>query len=183
MTMIINEKDYRKKLKARGYKEIGYGLYATVLGKPKSKYVIKVYEDDGAYELFLNMIQKEKNPHFPKIYSIKEFEGKEGNVWARVKMEKLIPFKEPLNSTDKKHRTVKVLQRSLQTNETDYFDEVFRKFGRNLKLKKTLLYKAIRLVLDLVNERFRLDLHNENIMFRKIGNKMQLVITDPIREN
>ena len=33
MTMIINEKDYRKKLKARGYKEIGHGLYATVLGK------------------------------------------------------------------------------------------------------------------------------------------------------
>lgn len=174
--MVFNYRKYLQKLESRGYKKVGQGFFAVVFAKPDRDYVIKIYADeDEGYNCFLNMIMErgKNNPHFPKIYSIKNL----GNGFRRVKMEKLQPFEE--YNTD--HPTVKTLRSTLRTDKGDFFNEVFKRLGENKRLKKSEIYKAVNLVLDVRDyEGGSLDLHNGNIMFRKLGKRLQLVITDPL---
>lgn len=77
-----------------GYRDIGYGSYANVYHKPGEPYVLKLFKTaDIAFQHYLNLITKVRNPHFPIV------KGKPMRItpeYMGVRMELLEPL--PLNA-------------------------------------------------------------------------------------
>jgi hypothetical protein len=76
---------------SRGYKEIGYGLFAEVF-QSKEYFVVKVAVGDSAFNSYVKMLRGggRMNPHFPKIIAQKK-------VTERINVffiERLMPFSE-----------------------------------------------------------------------------------------
>lgn len=92
----ITSDQYRFQLEREGWRTLGSGHFAVVLGHPDHDYVIKVgrrdMDKDGypAYAAFC--LERQDNPHVPRIHSFEWFDCPEGSVNKRfyvVRMEKL----------------------------------------------------------------------------------------------
>jgi len=77
-------------LKDRGYVELGSGYYATVVGKPETPHVLKLFDrTDKGYLEFVALAMSVNNPHFP------QFRGKPMRItkdYYAIRMERLKPF-------------------------------------------------------------------------------------------
>lgn len=79
-------------------KKIGAGAFSQAFGRDRSNVVIKLTHDgDGEDTLrFLRWAKSKRNPHLPKIFSIKKIKSRdEGGVYdtnVYVRMEKLVPL-------------------------------------------------------------------------------------------
>jgi hypothetical protein len=79
-----------KLLQSKGYKTLGSGYYATVLGKPETPHVLKLLDStDKGYLEYVALAMAVENPHFPK------FRGKPFRVtreYYAVRLERLTPI-------------------------------------------------------------------------------------------
>ena len=80
-------------LEQKGWTKLGEGSFGIVFGHPQKNYVIKLYEYDPYYDIFLNFAEKnQKNPHIVKMRkTIYRGEYARGYVNA-VMLEKLKPL-------------------------------------------------------------------------------------------
>lgn len=176
----VSFNDYKKKLRKRGYRKLGSGLYAEVYGRKGSVHVIKVahmgdhlWHHDG-YLAYLRLIDP-SNPMFPRIKSVERFNHvKSKRVCTRyyvVKMERLIEY-ENVNwdvcEQEFKHMGI----------DSFYdFEESNPVYAPKTKDKIVLsAYKTLQKLW----RKFNNDLHDGNVMWRKgKRGRYQLVITDP----
>lgn len=164
-----------KDLKKRGYKLIGMGLYSEVFGHPNKNKVYKIIcSNDGAYLQYAKKIKNLDNPYLPKIHSIKE--GFKENVQAVIVIEKL--------ETMDIRKSNKKISKTLNKDISGYGNcgVCLHRSDLENTLESTAckkLKQAIKIILE-VAEEWLLDLHDENYMFRRTGEKFQLVFSDPI---
>jgi len=178
----ITFQQYTTALKARGFKRIGEGAFASVYLHPGKRRVYKVgkltdFSSGGnwAYLAFLKVVLRSKNnPWFPKIYSIKKFKtNRKDKMFSRdcdpffvVSMERLEKIKGP-------HEKSAMLEGLVEYHKV--FASIFKKSIVKKKLKQ--FTGAMKVLYDLEEQGHSLDIHNSNIMLRKCG---QIVITDPV---
>lgn len=182
-----DREEFIDKLLDKGYEEIGSGFFSTVYGHPKKNTVLKVFYQDKGYMNFCKAIINMKNPYFPEIKSIKQYKLSEDDgmfveTWFVVELEKLIPFKWESKIQTKvisKHK-IHLGSRNLKKNEFGNFEHFVRAVNVK-KLKNKKLARAIN-VMRKAKDYHSLDLHEDNIMFRKEKTGYQLVFTDPIAE-
>lgn len=212
-----NERDFDKRwnlvqrnlpdfLNKKGWKKIGSGAYSTVYSKIGKNYVIKVFEDDHAYQLYLEFIQQNRNnPHVPKIQKIMIDASKQKEINTNevgiIMMEKLKPveysdiswrflilenFKQYLRNVDAIHTP---LDEFLEYFKKRYIQEYghrkyhFKSIKRfdyflesNLEICR-LLYN-LRKFLQQKGENKFFDLHSGNFMIRPSTG--EIVVSDPI---
>ena len=169
----LDRDQYTKTLKSKGYKYLNSGAFGSVYSKGKgSKHVIKVCGDEDNYIEYLKH-RIPGNPFFPKIHSIKKFYDKEEcENWFAVKMERLIPY----SKVPRKVRSKIEEKHGLRHGIEDLCDNIdLLMWGARNKQ-----YKNFLKVLNKMFDRYRDDMHDGNVMFRKRGRGYQLVVTDPI---
>lgn len=169
--------EYLEHLKNNGYRIIGSGLYADVFINKRKKTVLKTYKRDPAYDKFLKRIHRLRNPYFPKIHSIKRYAGKFDRSWTVVEMERL----KNADELDEEGYLTKTLKK-LSEDFTDYYNIDFNDFVLDFEsysIKDYKLEKAIAILRDLAKS-YMLDLHSNNVMFRKEGRNHRVIFTDPL---
>jgi hypothetical protein len=158
-------------LKKFGWNNIGFGSFSIVYENPKKNYVLKVNKtQDTGYALFVNLIRKYPNKHFPKISDLKRMEI-DGSLYYIYLIEKLSEFIHPyaysiangLNIIAKYNPAPKYFYSYMNENQIKFL------------LKQPELIKAAR-ILGKHHGRHFMDIHKQNIMVRNDGT---LVIIDP----
>jgi len=167
-----------------GWQEWDRGLFAKVYAHPQKDTVLKIYEDDKAYDRFLTKIKKLKNPYFPRIHSIHRYSDGDEMQWTVVELERLQRL------TDEAHVTTETVYHQLKY-EVDYdpfcdseddFDLDLSAFVESFdanNAKDKALKRAIQIIQDL-GEDFYIDLHVDNVMLRKKKEEYQVVFIDPV---
>lgn len=159
----------------RRMKQLGSGAFARVFGRTSCRRVIKVGDGYDKYLKYISIIGKENpNPYFPTIYSIeRRRHQKAGESWRDsyyiVEMEKLTKWgKVP----------AKVRDRLLSKLGCDNVWEADRPNidGSSGRWEK----EAVRSLRKLWSKYgVGRDVHQNNVMFRRVGKGWQLVYTDP----
>lgn len=175
--------DYKKKLQAMGYKQIGDGFESTVWAKDDT-HVLKLVDANSAYADYLEMVlANQENPYFPRVFDVKRFKdvkwGRGTNSFTDymvVSMERLgeLPeFVDLFAGPDAGRKFLTRLQKAVGSTEWGKvpIDKAVRKTFKN-KEEKMLLFAMD----ELKKQHNDLDLHRGNIMLR--GN--QPVVIDPV---
>lgn len=161
-------------LKKEGYKKLGRGSFALVMGKPGADTVIKIsYNESDPWPVYAETIRKSKlsdNPWLPKVFSIKRFEDEFGDSYHVAEMERLRPLKSNRQSSQMVD-TIEGMWNSVTNSNKMALAFIDRQFVAAVKL----IDKVIDKHNDDYNEAW-LDLHTGNIMRR--GD--QYVFTDPM---
>ena len=145
-------------MKKYGFDSIGEGAYATVYSNPEYPYVLKVFFKDSAYLKWLSFCRMhQNNKYIPKI------KGKPiriiNDLWA-VRLEHL----SSIDNTPGGEQTYNEFMESFSKYKTTPENEM----DDDLSVVFEFLY----------SHGSKLDMHEENIMFRK----KQLVIVDPMAD-
>ena len=92
----------RKFFIQRGYKEVGYGLFAEVL-RSTEHFVVKIASGDSAFDSYVKMVRSagRTSPHFPRIIMQKDV-GDDVKVFF---IERLVHFSEVNARTLSQHHT------------------------------------------------------------------------------
>ena len=167
-------------LQNAGYQYLGSGNYANVYAKPGANHVIKLFgHSDLAYPKFIELVQSNPNPHFPK------FKGKMMKVtndYYAIQMERL----SPLPADAKAYSNIDAGSSTIGYALNDYTRQAAglpnNDLSANLiptimdELEKTQsgIKEACSLIASLSGVVY--DIHKNNLMLR--GNT--LVITDPV---
>ncbi|MGZ8924370.1 MAG: hypothetical protein ACXW2E_00670 [Nitrososphaeraceae archaeon] len=149
--------------------------------------VVRIESLADSYYRYLRLIEKHSNnPFFPKVYGIKVYADEDwggDNYVLYVFMEQLTP----LHKFSKEQ--VYFLLSSIgisyigDTRKDWSLRNVFKEPNNRKRLQDTTNFKQFQQAIRLLNplfDRFGSDLHVENFMVRKDGDKVQLVITDPL---
>jgi hypothetical protein len=162
----------------------GSGFFAAVKGDEDPFMINKVnkgIDEDPAYDAYVNNKLAQSNPHFPRIYQIQR-----GKKW---KMEKL-PFtlEEYLNTDDHEENTHRfnlinnIYFDGAALNDKGKLYDLVKSASSPIKLesyKKALGMIEQEFLSLRKSNKFRYDLHANNIMVRLTPQGPQLVITDP----
>ena len=181
--LIINRKAVSKPRQdlLKGFKKLGEGLFATVYGKGNT--VVKVIHDsDEPYIRFLQKIGIEsENPYFPKIHKVVKFVDGRGQHYTAVFMEKLLEYNAANGLTQR--LSLKALG-AVSPEDLQYaeWDAAINPAGYARRIAATK-DKHAKECLKVLRDIRANDTHEGNIMFRQVGKKMQLVITDPVAFN
>lgn len=153
-----------KSLKEIGFKFIGEGLSGQVYEHPNKPYVLKIFRNtDYAYRNFINFALNNNSiylPKFGKIFHLDEYSD-------LVQMEKL-----QLNNPNKKE-ILKELDSFINyfidikkhdQKVQDVFDNYPEQESEEFQKYYDFYYFVYQIMLNL--KTYRLDLHDENIMFR-----------------
>lgn len=131
------------------------------------------------------------NPYFPRIYNIKYITGRNGNKIFRADIEKLEPFTNidfdlALNYFKSIIELGVYSNKEMYKREQDLFTracDIMRRCintDNYFQIKDDNLKEALEYIAKLVNEGSELDIHRNNIMFRRGQYGIQMVITDPL---
>ncbi len=164
-------------LQAKAYQQ------ASNLGKDVVVKVVRITGDsDPAYQ-FLRLCQNHQaNPHFPKIYSVKEYQNKGGSSTLIITMEKLYRIPDD-NKLLYKLFGLTPADIDLTLNTLLYtFDEVELRKEIVTKTQYQSLKQAMRLLEPLFRH-YLPDIHQYNIMCRKSSQGTVLVFLDPIQSD
>ncbi len=178
----ISIKEQRTRLRRRGMRKIGEGAFAEVFSRPHSHRVIKFGVSWVTWDSYLLKYVKKvglnnTNPYFPRIYDVQIYTHTSNAFktdtayYYLVEMEKLIPWKKvPARTRDR-------LMKKLGCK--DIYD---LERPKKLKTSSKQAHKAVDILRQLFrhNNNTSTDIHTENIMFRRVGSRYQLVYTDPI---
>jgi len=140
-----------------GWGILGIGCFAYVYGKPGVPYVLKLFDNnDAAYKDFINLVNANPNPHFPKFHK-----GlvKVNDTYSAVRLEPLTPYR----GSDRFIEYI-IDYTKFKEDESEFFeyDDEFR--------------HACDLIRENLLPRYRLDIKDVNLMMRgKI-----VVMTDPV---
>lgn len=157
----------------------------------KSGKVVKVSmlytgENDPIYQFVRMCLKHQDNPHFPKIYSVKQYPGDDANELRFVlTMERLYPME---------WGDIKTYIKMLGINPDDWsqFDTYTLSIHVRDMLEKTnvrhRIYKmttdpTLKQAMKLLEPLFRnysADMHFGNVMVRKTSSGPQLVFMDPV---
>lgn len=174
---------------------IGSGVFADVHDNAKDDHMVnkrlKNTDDPDPYDEYVEFLVNTKvwqsNPHFPRIYIT--------SGTGDYTMEKLVPYKDIEIDMLKAFWDAN-FEGKPPYNDTPATDEKLELRAKyeiakhiasrmhNDKHRETIiqpqLKEAVRIVVDLCDEMgFRLDIHADNFMFRRLPHGIQLVITDP----
>jgi hypothetical protein len=158
----------------RKMKQIGKGAFARVYSRPKSRRVVKVGDGCDKYLKYVSMVGKENpNPYFPTIYSIKRCAHQLPH-WLDsfyiVEMEKLTKWGNVPKATRDR------LLKKLGCNHI-WDADVPKVNGSSGRWEKEAIKTLRKLWATYDVAR---DIHQGNIMFRRVGKGWQLVYTDPV---
>ena len=171
---------YIRKLRREGFRKLGSGAYASAFAKPNGRRVYRVGElyyetrhtkiGNYAYLEFLKEAIKHKNnPWFPKVYKVVLYGiPDENHKYLSVYMERLYSFG---------YRPLTGQESSLIESLIEYRNEFIKLFGQSMERKARKDFEEMLRVMERLQRRYGLDMHNGNIMRRKNG---QFVITDPV---
>jgi hypothetical protein len=141
-----------------GYEYMGGGDYSGVFKKPGANYVLKFFSaEDDAYLAFIDLVQHNPSPHFPKFY------GKLVPVTDRfyaIRMEILRPADGSF---------ARQIQNYIDPDDEDEYQDALEYMTDDLR-------HACDLVRELADSGYELDLMTKNIMLR--GSTP--VIIDPV---
>jgi hypothetical protein len=163
-----------------GWKVIGSGGYASVLGHKDRNYVLKLFvADDNAYISFVKLaLKNQDNPHFPKFHHglINVAPG-----YKAIRMEKLKPYNGDVLRDKMDELIYKIcdyFDLHPKKLHKDAIDKLIKKFSADQpKVITPELMKAIILISRIiVKKSFDNDLNTGNIMWRD----RTIVITDPM---
>lgn len=164
--------------------------------RPMDKYAHKRNAVDGFNYFIEQLIEKEEtdNIHFPKVYSMKKIVDDNDNFIHTYDIEKLIP-----GFRLTKDELVKVCTESFGEEEgSDQYDEddlqriiagkIIYAIEKNdyTDIISDSLIEALNIITDIIKSAVkikrghRLDIHSDNIMYRRTPYGVQLVINDPI---
>jgi len=151
----------------------GKGYYGQVLHKPGSSYVYKIYyDDDQAYRKFVDWARRnQKNPYLPKLGPAKMIPKTEGIYITKI--EWLSPPSGPFDPRFKKYVDEPTVQSFFSSKKMDSYD--WSEFDKAVATLRTT-EKQFSSIIDFAEKNGTLDLHFNNVMFRKD----QLVVIDPI---
>lgn len=201
------EKSMQKQHWKPGSKRLGTGAFGSVYSEPGDVETVKKISrlqsnrwDHDGYFAFVDALRQLKpadkiNPYLPQIYKVKPFETTNRKRYLEVTMEKLYPFKEIRQEEafailekltgerlahdfikDAKRFLLRIVERFIENPEKSSFNlpnkRVFAITDVNFKKAAALVNRFITV--------FNLDLHDQNIMFRRTSTGAQLVITDPL---
>jgi hypothetical protein len=154
-------------------KQIGSGAFARVYSRAHYRRVVKIGDGYDRYLKYVSIIGIENpNPYFPTIYSIQRYEDKKthwSDSYYVAEIEKLTKWgKVP----------TKVRDRLLKKLGCDHIWDAERPriVGSSGRWEKDAVKKLKKLWAGWNVGR---DIHQGNIMFRRVGKGWQLVYTDP----
>lgn len=169
---VANRDDFRQKLIST-YRYLSCGGFSTVYMNTDNISVIKITNDAAYIDFVEDVVLKNKNIHFPKIYEIATLESDAGYLATAIVIEKLrlswaLGVKN--KTSDKIFSTIKKHSNSGGNSLTNY-PEYPASFKKSIELLKT--FKRLNgYELDFSITKYA----GHNIMFRKNND---LVITDP----
>lgn len=166
---------YLSSLESSGYKELGSGLYGTVLHKRGDDDVVKVFNDEG-YSTYLNLVNHTKNRPsiFPQITRkpVTMLTESDDNDFNVVGLEKLVP----LPGRVRGHSTHSLGWKMRQYVEGEIgLKTVATAYGLTPDEKRGL--QLLRRCYRTTKHEANLDIGGTNVMYRP--DKEQIVITDP----
>ena len=188
--------EYEPGVMKKGAKHLGTGHFSSVYTDPKKipHDVRKVSrargfrEIDGFYHYMVELSEwpDNGNPYFPRFRAIKIYHGPEGQVVYSAQMEKLLPAKSGKSEREALFRKIfgdeNAESYARRHTLTDVLEAVINGYG-NLKDKvidKDLIAAAAFINRVSTKHNAGVDVHAENIMFRRSRYGLQLVITDPL---
>jgi hypothetical protein len=162
-------------------------------------------ERDG-YLMWLKTIHDHPNPFFPQIDRLKTFKREDNRLnrtHYHVKMEKLLPG-HSLSKEEAQHilqqylnveitpaleQTIAKQSAKWETPEAEEYVSLFAKILRALitgdntpypvHIEDKHLIEALKMLQQMHRQRFSLDLHTNNVLFRRTPYGVQPVFTDP----
>lgn len=183
--MVVAEslKNYVKRLKKLGIKQLGNGKFGAVFQHPSEpNTVVKLLTaHDPGYMAYIKFCQKnKKNKYCPKIKQVVDAASMFDTANAKdmadlqlVFMEKLAPL--PYNSyIDFGDHVCKVSKVKITNTEAALMDvETWKKAAK--QTKDLDLAKLAKFIVKTIGPKAHLDMHDENMMMRGT----QAVVTDP----
>lgn len=162
-------------LSKEGFSIVESGCFADVLINEKENFVIKIFSADKAYLSYVNAIKNRNNIYFPKIYKIIE------KIINKIKY--YIVFIEKLLSISEMNNDVLIDTLYHHLNFKDTPDDLYHYFNVNYIPINKELSRAWCLILNILfrsRGKFRRDMHEYNIMYRKTRKGFIPVLTDPL---
>lgn len=169
-------------MRRHGFESIGVGAKGSVFAKQGYPYVLKVFGDDSAYLDWLNFCrQHQDNPYVPKIKG-KPIHITEG--FYAIRLERLLKgnnafgVSQALAALADNYEAIfeqgEPLFKLFNGRRSDFYYHIkqhFPNYMEDANLKEVL--KGIN---DLKQRGHRLDIHNDNIMFRGFASPQPVVI-------
>jgi len=166
-----NTQQLRNRLKKFGWIYLDEGVYSSVWGNVKKSYILKINKvPDRAFDHYVNIIKKSKNPHFPKISDMREI-AIGPKIYCAYLIEKL--FKIPGHFVGDNYSTF--FNTIINADPKYSISKLFNNHIPTIFKKQPKLVDALCIVGSEHNNYF-IDMHSGNIMQRKDGT---IVITDP----
>lgn len=175
--------------------EIGRGVFSRVVPHPEDPHLVQKYNihplgpkrarvADG-FEQYVDFLIKYNlmdNVHFPKVYKVKTVTDAGGERKNFYEIEKLYPLRQ---MTDEELASISenVFGSSytlVPSNIAERIEYAVTDTAWREKIKSESLKNAIEALVKISKESdFSLDIHEDNIMFRRTPHGPQLVISDP----
>ena len=180
----------RKALEKKGYKFLGRGVDQTAYLEPGTGYILKIFGTQGGKDfsrdqkMFFKFakfcMKNQDNPFLPRFYGYESFEFK-GKTYLQIRTEQLFTNDKLQQAVYELGASIKLDNlRGYKTPDTAPWISMIKK--NVLKTVKTP--DRLKLLIQTLNElystgsknKYRWDLHSDNIMMRKDGTP---VINDP----
>ena len=171
------------------WKNIGNGTQAEVFTSnkhpTKAIKILFAYSgiEDAGYQFIRLCLNHQDNPHFPKIYNIKQYPEGPNEHRLLIVMEKLEKVKKSDIGLIEQLIGMKIANNSDIRNTSGELNEIFE----NPKLRKEIIqntkYPSLKEALRLLEPMFRHyspDMHLGNIMIRQSPNGPEVVFIDPL---
>jgi hypothetical protein len=181
---------------------IGKGRYSTVRNDPKDPHMVikktkfdkgtTAYHNKDVYPQFIDALinsDQKMNPYFPRIYGMKSYTDKSDDKLNKFNIEKLEDLRE-LSAEEMDHIIGLIMDDDVRKawkvdNERMlawFISEAIKKNSVRKEIKDRNLYNALTFLSEFLKKNWFLDLHSENMMFRRTPYGPQLVITDPFSQ-
>lgn len=160
-----NISQFVENLKANGYTQlvIGEGMFGAAFRKEGEPWIVKIWEHDPAYEIYLNyVLQNQNNPHVPKIY------GKPLKIMNKFRLARmeLLDNANPYGLGRPGARSE--MENYVQTGNIEFAPTIFE------------TWPSLKPVLDFIHSKiegsYSADMHSGNVLWR--GNDP--VVIDPL---
>jgi hypothetical protein len=185
--------------------ELGRGTFSTVkrdVNDPhlidKEQRVKQVYDLTDLFDDYAEIIAKERLwelIHFPRVYSIKTYRDQKGEKRSNWKMEKLIPIdkisKEEIKRLTQRYFIPSIIEeiaeKDYDYSEFSYHLDIPVSMDNLSSIKDSTLRTALEKLTEIYTDLARkygetdveLDLHEDNIMFRRTQHGLEVVFSDP----
>jgi hypothetical protein len=181
---------------------MGSGRYSIVRKDPKDPHMVSKrqkidtsgenYHQKDLYPEFVKALvnsDQKMNPYFPRIYGVNKYTDKQGVTLHKFNMEQLNSM-HTISKEELQHVLDLIIDEGIQRAwgiDTDmmlayFLSEAIKKSSVRKLVKDRNLYNALVFLSKFLKKNWHLDLHADNMMFRRTPYGPQLVITDPFSQ-